>query len=213
MVVETFHWFKDLLKKNDQRRSLSTGDLAVSRPSCSNPDLMEISFDQHPTTSSLPDHFDDCDRVPMNFSEGKPKLMSQSHTMARKMMQSGERSSSVGSATITELHLSQKWFFPGADIRKAERILMTNGMIQGSFVVLHFNGQFVLSVWHKQSAQHLKINQFWKNGEPTFRLDIDKSFKNVCELVDYYRRHKGFVLPTKLSVGVGRGPHALRSRA
>uniref|UniRef100_A0A1I7WYZ2 SH2 domain-containing protein n=1 Tax=Heterorhabditis bacteriophora TaxID=37862 RepID=A0A1I7WYZ2_HETBA len=207
--------FKTLIgrfRRDDTKRSLSTGDLA-DRES----DYMIIDYSQAPTTSSLTPHFDDCDRVPMRFGKGSPCLMKQYLSSARQLMLTGSQEK-VDDVPLADLHRSQLWFYQDLNTTKAERLLLRTGCEEGSFVIHNFATQYVLSYVHSATIHHIRIGYSVKeNGEAKFRLDIDKSFKNLCDLVSYYRKHKGFILPMRLKNGVSRPirlNHApLRTRA
>ncbi|VDM82895.1 unnamed protein product [Strongylus vulgaris] len=102
-------------QKHETKRSLSTGDLA------DNYMLMDFS---EPTTSMLPSHFDDSDRVPMVFSESlHPRLMSQHDYSAQKLVRRG--------ISTADYNRSQVWFYQGMNSKKAERLLQSFGFEEG----------------------------------------------------------------------------------
>ncbi|CAI5445678.1 unnamed protein product [Caenorhabditis angaria] len=182
-------------------RSLSTGDLVAN-----DEDFAEIQFKNTPTTSSLPAHFDDLDRVPMIFKEAKKsRLLSQHSEKAREMTRHGSVEN-FGIAKLREIHVAQTWFFMDLEPKKAERILMQNGFIEGSFLVSFFKNQYILTIWRGEFAQHLFIRTSFskKTGEIQFQLDIDRKFSNLVELTDYYCNHKGYILQSKLTEGVSK---------
>ncbi|KAK5977161.1 SH2 domain-containing protein [Trichostrongylus colubriformis] len=184
-------------RRDDAKRSLSTGDLADNN-------YMEMDFTQ-PTTSTLPPHFDDCDLVPMDFSSSTcPRLLPQHDRSAQKLMRHGSQlDNSI--VSIADYNRAQVWFHQGMDSAKAERLLRSSGSEEGSFVISQQSTQYVLSFVHCATVHHIRVGySVNENGEPKFRLDIDRSFKNLHDLVAYYTKHKAFVLPLKLRRGVGR---------
>ncbi|KAK6739751.1 hypothetical protein RB195_008319 [Necator americanus] len=187
-----FHRFR----RDDTKRSLSTGDLVDN--------YMEMEFTE-PTTSTLPAHFDDCDRVPMQFSSSTyPRLLSQHDRTAQKLLRCGSDVDS-SCASIADYNRSQIWFYQGMDSKKAERLLQSAGCGEGSFVVSQQSMQYVLSFIHAGTVHHIRIGYSVKeSGEAKFRLDIDRSFKNLHDLIAYYTKHRSFILPMKLKRGVAR---------
>ncbi|EPB79609.1 SH2 domain protein [Ancylostoma ceylanicum] len=183
-------------RRDDTKRSLSTGDLVDN--------YVEMDFTQ-PTTSKLPAHFDDCDRVPMKFSSSTyPRLLSQHDHSAQKLVRHGsdvDRSC----ASTADYNRSQVWFYQGMDAKRAERLLQSAGCEEGSFVVSQQSTQYVLSFVHNSVVHHIRIGYSVKeSGEAKFRLDIDRSFKNLHDLVTYYTKHRSFILPMKLKRGIAR---------
>ncbi|CAI4227773.1 unnamed protein product [Auanema sp. JU1783] len=188
-------------------RSLSTGDLADSTVvpvGSEHSDYMEMQFNPTPTTSKLDPNFDDADRVPMRFSkDAPPKLLNQARASSRKLMCSGS-DEDLRQYHVSDLHDSQKWFYRNVDSRKAERLLMDAGFQEGSFLIYCVGELYQICVLHNGKFVHLRILYRIKNGIPRWNLEINQSFKNLLEMVNYYRSHKGFVLPTMLKHGVAR---------
>uniref|UniRef100_A0A8R1DZ03 SH2 domain-containing protein n=1 Tax=Caenorhabditis japonica TaxID=281687 RepID=A0A8R1DZ03_CAEJA len=210
-LIEHIKNFTTSFKSDKQYRSLSTGDLATtSKPSAFEPDFIEMNFTDSPTTSSpLPKHFDDSDLVPMQFTaSGTVKLISQH---SKKAMEKAEKARRCGSSEqlsrlcVDDVHRAQSWFFVDVDPRSAERILMSNGGQQSSFLISFYRGRYVLSIWRGAKIEHLVIHNYRKkDGQMAFQLDIERSFRNLVELTEYYTKNKSYVLSTKLSKGVGR---------
>ncbi|EFO83704.1 hypothetical protein GCK72_010889 [Caenorhabditis remanei] len=211
--------------KDKQYRSLSTGDLvspsSSSKPSEFEPDFMEMDFGSTPTTSSLPAHFDDCDLVPMEFKKNGVKLLPQGSKQAEKAMKNHRKfgsSEELSKIKMEDIHKAQSWFFVDIDPRSAERILMSDGFREASFLISYFQQKYVMSIWRKNKVEHLVIRHYKKkNGSTGFMLDIDRSFKNLVELTEYYTKNKSYVLCTKLAKGVSRprrnNNQDIRSRA
>ncbi|VDK47469.1 unnamed protein product [Cylicostephanus goldi] len=190
--------------RKDAKRSLSTGDLADN--------YMMIDFSQ-PTTSGLPAHFDDCDRVPMVFSDSvHPHLLSQHDRCAQRLIRRGSEAD-CDFVSTADYNRAQVWFYQGMDLSKAERLLQSSGCEDGSFVISQQSLQYVLSFVHSGSVHHLRIGySVGSSGEAKFRLDIDRSFKNLRDLVSYYSKHRSFILPMKLKHGIERPLHLLNER-
>ncbi|VDM85900.1 unnamed protein product [Strongylus vulgaris] len=90
--------------------------------------LMDFS---EPTTSMLPNHFDDNDRVPMVFSESlHPRLMSQHDYSAQKLVRRGSEADCDCFSTA-DYNRSQVWFYQGMNSKKAERLLQSFGFEEG----------------------------------------------------------------------------------
>ncbi|VDM57291.1 unnamed protein product [Angiostrongylus costaricensis] len=182
-------------RKNASRRSFSTGDLADN--------YVEMDFTQ-PTTSSLPAHFDDCDLVPMNFiPSSSPRLLPQYDRRAQRLLRYGSEMD-YSMVSVADYNRAQIWFHHGLNSVRAERLLRGAGCEEGSFVISEQSGRYVLSFVYSASIHHMRIGYSVKNGEAKFCLDIDRSFSNLHNLVEYYTKHKSFVLPTKLKRGVPR---------
>ncbi|CAI2349489.1 unnamed protein product [Caenorhabditis sp. 36 PRJEB53466] len=194
------------IKSDRQYRSLSTGDLVPAAPprmpAQFQSDFMEMEFGATPTTSSLPAHFDDCDLVPVEFTKsGRVKLLAQGSDAAKTTKRFG----SFEDLSPEDIHKAQSWFFLNVDPKAAERILMSNGFCESSYLISYFRQRYVISIWRKTKVDHLVIrNYVKKNGTMAFQLDVDRSFKNLVELTDYYTKNKSYVLCTKLSKGVAR---------
>ncbi|KJH50865.1 SH2 domain protein [Dictyocaulus viviparus] len=190
-------------RKDNTKRSFSTSDLADN--------YVEMDFTQ-PTTSVLPAHFDDCDLVPMKFSSSaRPSLLSQHDRRAQQLLRYGSKPD-YNIASIADYNRAQVWFYHGMDSTKAERLLRGAGCEEGSFVITEQSTRYVLSFVHCASINHIRIGYSVKGGEAQFRLDIDRSFKDLHSLVMYYTRHKAFVLPMKLKRGVGRPLRVTQTR-
>ncbi|CAL2035485.1 unnamed protein product [Caenorhabditis brenneri] len=199
------NWTSSITDK--QYRSLSTGDLVspTSKPSQFEPDFIEMEFGSTPTTSSLPAHFDDCDLVPMEFTKNGVKLIPQGSKKAQKVQKRCASSEELCNGNIDDFHKRQSWFFMNVDVKSSERILMSDGLKEGSFLVSFFRGKYMLSVWKNGKMEHLVIRHYLKkNGKLAFQLDIDRSFKNLVDLTDYYTKNKSYVLTKKLTHGVSR---------
>uniref|UniRef100_A0A0K0DEK1 SH2 domain-containing protein n=1 Tax=Angiostrongylus cantonensis TaxID=6313 RepID=A0A0K0DEK1_ANGCA len=173
--------------------------------------------------SSLPAHFDDCDLVPMNFTPSScPRLLPQYDRSAQRLLRYGS-DMDYSMVSVADYNRAQIWFHHGLDSVKAERLLRGAGCEEGSFVISEQSGRYVLSFVHSASIHHMRIGYSVKDGEAKFRLDIDRSFsnrklkdiliiqassgfffRNLHNLVEYYTKHKSFVLPTKLKRGVPR---------
>lgn len=152
----------------------------------------------------------------MQFSSSTyPRLLSQHDRSAQKLLRHGSDFNS-SLVSIADYNRAQVWFHQGMDAAKAERLLRSAGFEEGSFVISQLSTQYVLSYVHTASVHHMRIGYSVKeSGEAKFRLDIDRSFKNLPDLVAYYTKHRAFVLPMKLKHGVARPlrmPHA-RTRA
>ncbi|CAA21524.1 SH2 domain-containing protein [Caenorhabditis elegans] len=193
------------IRADKQYRSFSTGDLvSPSQPSAFEPDFMEMEFGATPTTSSLPSHFDDNDLVPVEFKKSGVKLIPQGTRKAEKAKKFGSFEE-LSKVKLEDIHRAQSWFFVDVDPKSAERILMSNGFSDSSFLISFFRQKYVLSIWRKTKVEHLVIRNYQKkNGTMAFQLDIDRSFKNLVELTEYYTKNKSYVLCTKLSKGVSR---------
>lgn len=175
---ELFFNFKLNIFSDKQYRSFSTGDLvSPSQPSAFEPDFMEMEFGATPTTSSLPSHFDDNDLVPVEFKKSGVKLIPQGTRKAEKAKKFGSFEE-LSKVKLEDIHRAQSWFFVDVDPKSAERILMSNGFSDSSFLISFFRQKYVLSIWRKTKVEHLVIRNYQKkNGTMAFQLDIDRSFK------------------------------------
>ncbi|VDL62506.1 unnamed protein product [Nippostrongylus brasiliensis] len=184
-------------RKDDTKRSLSTGDLVDN--------YMEIDFTR-PTTSTLPAHLDDCDRVPMQFSSSTyPRLLSQHDRKAQKLMRHGSELDNTTGVSIADYNRAQVWFHQDMDSAKADRLLRSAGNEEGSFTISQRCNEYVLSYVHDATVHHIRVGCSVKeSGEPKFRLDIDRSFSSLHDLVEYYKKHRTYVLPMKLKRGIAR---------
>ncbi|KHJ94701.1 SH2 domain protein [Oesophagostomum dentatum] len=149
----------------------------------------------------------------MKFSSSTyPRLLSQHSRSAQKLMRHGS-DADRDCAPTADYNRSQVWFYQGMDSKKAERILRSAGCEEGSFVVTQQSTQYVLSFVHNGLVNHIRIGYSVKeSGEAKFRLDIDRSFKNLHDLIAYYTKHKSFILPMKLKRGVERPLRVLHER-
>ncbi|ULT98786.1 hypothetical protein L3Y34_000268 [Caenorhabditis briggsae] len=215
-LIDQIRTWTSSIKSDKQYRSLSTGDLVTTTktPSEFESDFMEMDFGSTPTTSSLPSHFDDCDLVPMEFKKNGVKLLKQGSKKAMSTKKYGS-SGDLTKLRVEDIHKAQSWFFLDVDPRSAERILMSDGFLDASFLISFFRGKYVLSVLKGHKVEHLVIREYQKKNRSTaFQLDVDRSFKNLLELTDYYKKNKSYVLCTKLSRGVRpRKNQDVRSRA
>lgn len=148
------------------------------------------------------------------------KLLPQGSKKAEKAMKNRKFGSSeeLSKIKMEDIHKAQSWFFVDIDPRSAERILMSDGFVEASFLISFFQQKYVMSIWRKNKVEHLVIRHYKKkNGSTGFMLDIDRSFKNLVELTEYYTKNKSYVLCTKLSKGVSRprrnNNQDIRSRA
>ncbi|PAV83266.1 hypothetical protein WR25_19816 isoform A [Diploscapter pachys] len=187
-------------QKDYTKRSFSTGDLADTQEQS---DHMMIDFDMKGPSSSqsLPAHFDDCDRVPMRFGKNGPQLLNQQMVSSRKLMKYGSKED-LSHVSPSELHMAQTWFYPELETRKAYRILQSAGMEEGQFVVRHQQGRYILTYVHNCQIYDVIISCIVKDGQTTYRIGIDKGFKNLCDLVNYYSKHQ--LHNSKLTSGVSR---------
>ncbi|CAJ0943224.1 unnamed protein product, partial [Mesorhabditis belari] len=194
------------LGKNVHKKLFSTVPPRDERKCRSTGDLDDLDMLAEPTTSHLasplPAHFDDCDRVPMEFGPNGGRLLPQTKS-TRKMLVSGERRKS-DTIPAYQLHYVQTWFYPECSVSKVASILQRHGMEDGTFIVHSWEGRLMIAVCDDRQILHIPIAISYRRGSPRFRIDLDKTFRSVVELVEYYSHHKGYVLARSLTHGIAR---------
>ncbi|CAJ0581177.1 unnamed protein product, partial [Mesorhabditis spiculigera] len=182
------------LSKAGERKSRSTGDL-------DNADYMLME----PTTSRatpLPPHFDDCDRVPMEFSAKGVRLLPQ-NAATRKMLTQGSRRNS-DLIPSCHLHVVQPWYYADTPSNQATEILRSEDTEDGDFIVYSWDGKLTIAQYRHGRIVHIPIAVSNRRGAPSFRINLDQAFKGVVELVEHYKHHKGYVLTHYLTRGIPR---------
>ncbi|XP_012709553.2 tyrosine-protein kinase SRK2 [Fundulus heteroclitus] len=83
---------------------------------------------------------------------------------------------------------AEPWYFPDTKRLDAEKLLLANGNLQGSFLIRNSEsqkGEYSLSILHQGAVKHYKLQ---KREDGDYYVSRTKSFPTLKDLVEFYSR-------------------------